>query len=95
MSATRRACTEVTTIVAGTSADPHDEPTAADTTFGTAKLAWSAASTTTPGPRRRWTPLDQARGRRRRRGRRGDEGEPTIWYGPEDVDRIASAITVS
>lgn len=91
------ACTEVTTIVAGTSADPHDyEPTAADTaTFGTAKLVvvngvdydpWAQKAVDALSTKPEVVDGGAVVG--------ADEGaNPHIWYGPEDVDRIASAIT--
>ena len=91
------ACTEVTTIIQGSSADPHDyEPTAADTaTFADAKLVvvngadydhWAEDAATALSPQPAIVNGGDVVG--------VEEGDnPHIWYGPDYVTRISQAIT--
>jgi zinc/manganese transport system substrate-binding protein len=90
-------CTEVTTIIQGSSADPHDyEPTAADTAkFADAKLVvvngadydhWAEDAAKALSPQPAIVNGAEVVG--------VEEGDnPHIWYGPDYVTQISQAIT--
>ena len=88
---------DVTTIVSGSTADPHDyEPTPADTVeFEGADLVVVNGLTTTSGPSKA---VDNAGGAPvvvdagRTVGLR-DGDNPHVWYGPEYVREVAAAVT--
>ena len=90
-------CAEVTAVITGTAADPHDyEPTAADTaTIAGAGLVvvngadfdhWAADAVDAAGTDPRVLDIAELLG--------VAEGEnPHFWYDPEAVDRVADAVT--
>jgi len=90
-------CTEVTTIIQGSSADPHDyEPTAADTAkFSNAKLVvvngadydhWAGDTVKTLSPQPAVVDAGEVVG-----VKEGDN--PHIWYGPDYVTKVSQAVT--
>jgi zinc/manganese transport system substrate-binding protein len=91
------ACADVTTIIKSSSIDPHDyEPTAADTAqFTDAQLVvvngvdydhWAQQAVDTLGARPAVVDGADVVGVR-------DGANPHLWYSPDDVTRIADAIT--
>ncbi|MCU0311803.1 MAG: zinc ABC transporter substrate-binding protein [Acidimicrobiales bacterium] len=90
-------CTEVTTIIQGSSADPHDyEPTAADTAeFSDARLVvvngadydhWASDAVEALSPQPALVDAGEVVG--------VDEGDnPHIWYGPDFVTQVSQAVT--
>ncbi len=90
-------CTEVTTIIQGSSADPHDyEPTAADTAkFSNARLVvvngadydhWAGDTVKTLSPQPAVVDAGKVVG-----VKEGDN--PHIWYGPDYVTKVSQAVT--
>lgn len=93
------ACGEVTTIIAGSTADPHEyEPTPADNAaFAKAKVAvvnglgydaWATKAIDTVAPRPAVVNAGDAAGLHE-----GDN--PHLWYGPEHVQKVAEAVTAT
>jgi zinc/manganese transport system substrate-binding protein len=93
------ACGDVTTIITGTAGDPHDyEPSPADrATFGRARLVvmnglgydeWAASAVESTSPRPEVVDAGVVTGR-------GDGENPHLWYNPDDVQRVAGAITTA
>lgn len=91
------ACGQVTTIISGSSADPHEyEPTPADSaTFSKAKLvvmngldydAWAGRVVDTLSPRPPLVNAGEVAGLK-------SGANPHLWYSPEYVQRTSDAIT--
>ena len=90
-------CVEVTTIIKGSAGDPHDyEPTAADiSAFGDARLVvvngvdydhWATDAADALSPRPAIVDAGEVVGAT-------DDANPHLWYGPDDVVAVSSAIT--